>query len=451
MLLMPRSQSVVRWLASLRPLKARFAFGGGRSGLDRWMVRDSTQTTSNYPTTQLPNYLPGQVLVLSLLFFAVILILSASLFGRVTSFIRNGSNSIQKEQANSLAESGVERALYKLNTTAGAFYGDTTEETVGETGTSFVSVVDKSPTVKTITSTGYVGTSTNPKAARTIKVEVYLNGEAVEFNFATQVGNGGLTMANSSTIKGNVYTNGNITGSGSTTIEGDAYAVGTISYPDPLVTGTKNPGSSPQNLPSFNYDYWKKGACLDDPNYPTSCQTEVICSPTCTISSDTSIGNKKYNGNLNLTNNAVVTLNGPIWVTGNFSMSQGGTTLKLNDSFGSNGTVVIVDGTADLTQGGSLVPTNATPKGYIFLVTTSTADPAMSISQSGATALFFALEGTAELTQSAHVVSLTANKLSLKNSVVLEYDNGLASTLFTKGPGASWQLQKGTYKFVANP
>lgn len=406
----------------------------------------------DFRSNLLPNYPPGQVLVLSLLFFAVVLILSASLFGRVASFVKIGSNSIEKEQAQALAEAGVERAIWKLNTTAGSFYGDTTEVEVGETGTSFVSIIDKNPTVKTITSTGYVGTSQDPEATRTIKVEVYLDGEAVEFNFATQIGNGGLTMANSSTIKGNVYSNGNITGSGSTTIEGDAYAVGTISSPDPFVTGTKNPGSSAQNLPTIDYDFWKKAACNGDPNYPTSCQTEEICSPTCTISADTSIGNKKYSGNLHLTNNAVITLNGPIWVTGNFSMSQGGTTLKLNNSFGSNGTVVIVDGTVDLTQGGSLVPTDATPnKGYILLVTTSTADPALSISQSGATALFFALEGAAELTQSAHVVSLTADKLDIKNSVILEYDNGLASTLFTTGPGGSWRVTKGTYKFVSSP
>lgn len=382
----------------------------------------------------------GQILIITIVFFAIIAIISASLFTSVGNFIKSGSRSVLWEQATALADSGVERALWQLNTTAGAFYGDTSEVSLGQTGTSFVTITDKSPGVKTIVSTGYVGTSQNPRATRTVKVDAFADITQISFNYALQTGTGGLSMANSTTINGNVFSNGNISGSGSSIINGDAWAVGTISSPDPLVTGTKHPSSSVVDLPAIDYQKWKDAATVGEPE-----------STNCSISTSTDIGPKKYDCNLTISNNATVTLNGPIYVTGNFSMSQGGTTLKLNEDFGSTATVVITDGTIDLTQGGTFVPTSANPKGYILLVTTSTVDPAISLTQSGSTAIFYALDGGAELSQSAHVVAVAAKKLTLKNSATLDYDFGLASSLFSTGPGASWAIKKGTYKFVANP
>ena len=132
-------------------------------------------------------------------------------------------------------------------------------------------------------------------------------------------------------------------------------------------------------------------------------------------------------------------------------MSQGETKLKLAEGFGSNNTVLIIDGLATLTQGGNFEPTTANPKGYIMLVTTSTSDQALTLSQSGATAIFYALEGGAELSQSANVTSLVAYKLTMTQSSTLSYDTGLADAQFTTGPGGSWQVKKGTYKFTSSP
>ena len=378
----------------------------------------------------------GQTMILVIVFLALVLVISSLLFGNVSNFLRLGTRSTHGEQAAALADAGIDYAIYKLNATAGNWWGDALETQLGETGTYFVSVSEKAANLRIITSTGFIPNSTSPKAQRTTRVEAYIDGQVISFNFAVQTGTGGVSMANSATINGNAYSNGSITGSGSSQINGDAYSAGTISTPDPLVTGTKNPGASPRPLPSVDYQLWKDRALTGD--------TE---STNCTISQDTSIGPKKYDCSLLITNNATVTLNGPVWVTGNFSMSQGGTTLKLNENFLSTGTAVIVDGTISLTQGGTLLPTSATPKGYILLATTSTLDPAISISQGGATALFYALEGGAELSQTADVVSLAAKKLTLKNSATLNYDSGLAS-VFTTGPGASWQIKKGTYKYT---
>ncbi len=382
----------------------------------------------------------GQILVVAVIFLAIAAILAASLFDRTASFLRFGSRSITAEQANSLAEAGLERALWQLNKTAGTYTGESNTQ-LGNIGTFTVAVVDKSPRTKTITATGYVPNSTNPTSKRKIKVDIAIDNSIISFNYGVQVGAGGLTMANTSTVNGNVYSNKtgvSIQGSQSSRIVGDAFAVGTISSPDPEVTGTKHENQSAADMPVVDYEYWKGRAALGG---------EQTCSPTCTISSNTTIGPKKYIGNLKVTNNAQVTIAGAVHITGTFSMSQGLTQIKVSDILGSNGTVLLAEGDIDLTQGGTFEPNNANPKGYLLVATTSTTATAMSISQAGQTALFYALEGTASLTQSAEVTALVANGLDMSQSATLTYETGLASASFTSGPGGSWQPIKGTYKY----
>ena len=245
---------------------------------------------SNHPTIQPSNWRklrPGFSLLLGIIASAVILILSASQFDRIRDFVRFSSNKAMEQQAINLAEAGVDYATWRLNKTAGNFYGDGTEVAVGTTGTFFVTVEDDGPNLKTIRSTGYVPDFTNKRKQAAVEVQVALGDEIINFNFAVQAGNGGVTMANSATINGNVYSNANITGSGTSTVNGDAYAVGTISSPDPLVTGLKKPGAASRDLPIVDLNLWKQKA--------TDGGTE---SSNCTISSSTSIGPKKYDCSL---------------------------------------------------------------------------------------------------------------------------------------------------------
>lgn len=377
---------------------------------------------------------------------AVVLILSATLFAKVGNFLKFGSISIQQEQAISLAEAGVDNTVRLLNENGGSCpTACTVETTLGTVGSFKVTVVDNSPNLKTITSTGYIPNSTSPKEKRTVKAQVGIDSTSIAFHYAAQTGNGGAIMDESATIEGNIYSNGSITvdNDNQQTITGDAYAVGTIA-PGIFVQGTKHPGASPAPFPVVDYNYWKTQANIN--NDP------ITCSPTCEIKDNTPIfGPKKYIGNLLISNNAIVTMTGPVWVTGNFTMTQGGTTLQLDNSFGSFSTALIIDGVASLNQGGQFSPTNASPPGYIMLVTTSTADPAINLSQQGATAIFYALNGAATLSQKANVTALVANKLTMTNRAILQYSTGLGSSQFSTGPGASWVIKKGTYKQTSSP
>ncbi len=384
----------------------------------------------------------GQSLVISLITLAVVLILSASLFSRIANFIRFGSNADLKEQAINLAEAGIDYGLWQLNKTAGAYTGDT-NKSLGTTGTFTVTVTDKSSNLKTITATGYIPNSTNPRAKQTIKVDTLTSAQNIAFHYAVQAGTGGVNMQNQALISGTVYSNGNITGSGSSEIDGDAYAVGTISSPDPFVTGSKHPSSPASQMPTVDSNYWESQANIN--NDP------VTCSPTCSFSSGSiNLGPKKYVGNLSLSNSVVATLNGPLYITGNLTLSNSAQ-INLNNSFGSNGTVIIVDGTITTQNNSQFNFTNASPPGLILVVSTSSSNTAVSISNSGQTAIFYTLNGGAVISNQANVEALVAKSLTMKNQSELQYQSGLASAEFSSGPGGSWQPKKGTYRFSASP
>lgn len=392
----------------------------------------------------------GQVMIFGIIFMAVILILAASLFERTTNFIRFGSTSVLKEQAGSLADAGVDYTVWYLNKYAGA-NPSPTPQPVGSSGEFIVSVQNKTSALKTITATGYIPNATNPKAKRTVKVDALIDSDLISFHYAAQVGIGGVNMQNSSTINGTVYTNGSITGSGSSQINGEAWAVDTISSPDPTVTGTKHPGASPAPMPIEDtatfYREWKDATI--DPNIGG--ETTTCPGGTCSYPSGTTpIGPQKLVGDLIVSNTGIVNVTGPIWVTGNVTV-QNSAKIQLDPSFGSNGTVLITDGKVSTANSGAFVPTSASPKGYILVVTTNTSNDAIKIGNSGVNAVFYALDGGAELENTAKVTALVAKRLELENSASLTYDQGLASASFVSGPGAAWAIKKGTYRFTGNP
>lgn len=392
---------------------------------------------------------PGQTLLIGVIFMTVILILSASLFSRVASFLRFGNNDTMKKQAETLADAGIERTLWKLNTTAGACGDCTGEKTLGTTGTFEVTIVNKSSSLKTITSTGYVPSKANPRARRTVKTDAYISTETdvIVFNYAVQIGTGGINMSGGSIVNGNVYSNGNITGNGGATINGEAWAVGSISDPPPTANCSqapcKHPLSPPSQMPIADpptwYQQWRDAASAGGTN--SNCNYN---------GGSRSLGPIKCSGDLSMSGGATVIVTGPIYVTGNITLS-GGSILKLDDSFGSDETVIITDGTISLSGGSSMQSTNANPKGYILLTTTSTSTSALSISGGTQSSIFYALEGDASISGGVQLIALVAKTITMSGNSVLTYEQGLASSQFSGGPGGGWAIKKGTYRFTSSP
>ncbi len=190
-----------------------------------------------------------------------------------------------------------------------------------------------------------------------------------------------------------------------------------------------------------DYQFWRgaasAGGVTDCSQNPSACNLSGLGS--------SSIGPQKYIGDLTITNRMAATMKGPIYVTGNLTIYNFAH-LDLDQSFGSNGTVLIVDGTVSTITCSCMNPTNANPKGNIFVATLSTSPTAININYASSFAIFYALNGGARLVTSGKITELVANSLYMEAGAELDYDQGLGSANFTTGPGASWQIKKGTYR-----
>ena len=376
----------------------------------------------------------GQVLVIALIFLMVILITSLSLFSLISFYSRSAQTGLAKEQAFQLAEAGIEKAVWALNTEPYSGDGPITLG-FGEFNVK-LTTIDLS-TIE-VESTGFVPTALAPIAQKKIKVRVSLGTETIAFHYAAQIGEGGVEMQSNAEIFGNVYSNGDITGAANTIIDGDAKAVGTISTPYPQVTGTKETGVAVQPLPDIKVQSWKDKA--NQNNNPIIGDL--------TISNSQDLGPRKIEGNLTISgNNTKLTVKGPIHVTGNFIMNSN-TELALDPSFGSSGTVIVVDGTITINSNVKIWPTTASPKGYILLVSTADSSSAIDLNSDISGGLFYSNPGTTVLEANVDVVAITAYKLLLKSNATLKYDLGLASAKFTSGTGGGWQIVKSSYQIM---
>lgn len=165
----------------------------------------------------------GQVLVLAIVVSGLVLFNILLIIGGSQLFFQNTSYTVESAQALNIAEGGINKALATLNKTAGSYNGES-EVNLG-VGSYSVTITNKGASTKLITSTSYIPNKTNPKVTRSISVAAS-NGVGTAFNYAMQIGEGGLKMDEGSEIRGSVYSNGNIKLDNDAKITGDVWVAG---------------------------------------------------------------------------------------------------------------------------------------------------------------------------------------------------------------------------------
>jgi len=150
----------------------------------------------------------GQIIIIAIVFFAILLGMSATLMGYISLYVKSGRQEVSRSQALHLAEAGIDKAMYQLNQNGG--YSGESNTSLGN-GTFTISVTDIDSATKKITATGYIPNATAPIATRTVSVHASLSSHVIAFHYGVQTGNGGFFMSGSgTTINGSVYANGNI-------------------------------------------------------------------------------------------------------------------------------------------------------------------------------------------------------------------------------------------------
>ena len=311
-------------------------------------------------------------------------------------------------------------------------------------------------------------------------------GDGASFNFGMQSGNGGIKLLNTSSVVGNVFSNNTVEGAGNfvygevisagptglvdsihatgsvwahtiedSVVEKDAYyqtIVGTS------VLGTQNPGSADQvsavlPISDAKIDEWKN-------NIITTGTIIASTSPECssgtyTINTSTTLNNVKIECNVILkkqggTTN--ITFAGPVWIEGNLDFTSGPSIIA-DSSLGSRSVPVIVDNVSNRLTSSKVTVNNATDftsgnaQSYIVIISMNNSAEnggvvkAIDLGQTTTGKLLvYASHGLIEVGQSTSLKEITAYQIKIINSAQVTYESGLASLLFTTGPGGGYTL-----------
>ena len=112
----------------------------------------------------------GQILPLVFIALGVVLFTVLFVVGGSQTYFQNAEYNYQAEQATTLAEGGIDKALASLNATWGSYSGET-ETSLGD-GSYSVTVDNKDAGIKILTVTGYIPSKLNSKVSRTISIQV---------------------------------------------------------------------------------------------------------------------------------------------------------------------------------------------------------------------------------------------------------------------------------------
>lgn len=382
-------------------------------------------------------------------------------------------NFIQSSQGYVASESGIEDVIYRLKNGM-------------QTGETEVLRVASSTATTTITSIGNneksifsLGNSLN--RIRQMRASLVVE-NGINFNYGVQVGNGGFELDNSAQVIGNVYSGGKIVGENSNLIKGDvissgsgglisgitatgtAYAytikdsnVGGDAYYQVIVNttvgGTQHPGSTnqadfPLPISDTAISVWEEEAVAGG----------VISSP-CpyNITTNRTLGPVKITCDVQVSGNPTVTLNGPVWVTGNISFANT-PIIKAGASMGAKSVVVIADNPSNRITSSQITLTNSALfqgsgqiGSYVLLLSQNNAaelgagkgeNTAIDVNNSaGGALLLYAGHGEVMIQNNVSLKEVTAYRVYAKNTAKVIYETGLASLLFSSGPSGSWTVK----------
>ncbi len=419
-----------------------------------------------------------------MLLFVFVFVLATS----ALTFQLSTSSSGEQKQLNGLksskqayltAESALEDAVYRLIDGETLSATTTFNNLKGFATTTFTyNSTDDTYEVRSLAKIG--------KANRISKV-LLTAGAGSSFNYGLQTGNGGFTLSNSASIRGNAFSNGSIVGQGASMIYGDVISAG----PTGAVTNVTATGSAWANTLSGstitgNAYYNAVGAASTvggtryTPSTNVATQTlpipdteieawktsitdtgTVIPSSSCSagkylIDTNTTLGNVKVECNLEIKkkgSGTTITLTGPVWVTGNITFT-GGPNIVAHSSLGKKSVQFIADNPSNrLTSSKASIENGTTFSGsghsasYVMVISqnnsaeNSGVEKAITIGQSSnGDLILYAGHGLVDIGNSISLKAVTGYQISIGNNSEVVYESGLTNLLFTGGPGGGYVI-----------
>ena len=227
------------------------------------------------------------------------------------------------------------------------------------------------------------------------------------------------------------------------TVSGTAYynTVFTSCSASSSVGSTSIPGPEPMPISQAQIDDWEATASAGG-----------VISGNHTVLGVETLGPVEIDGDLILDNNVTLYMTGPIWVKGNITISNNAIA-RVDASLGNAGTVLIADNPSDPTGSGTItVSNNGNVLGNgnansfpLVLSASSNLSGAINVQNNAASAIFYASNGSIEVSNNAGGNQMTGYKVHLNNNATVTYANGLANASFANGPGGAWAFVPGSY------
>lgn len=355
----------------------------------------------------------GQILITMIIVIPALILIVSAYLSLSNSNYRLERNDQMRTQAQMAADAGADYGVEQINKDSA--WAGTSGETILQSDstkkiTYEVTETDNSSISKTLTITGrayFPASSATP--LETVKVKVDLR-EVTSGNFSIASGEGGLIMKNSSKITGGaVLVNGTIDMQNTAQIGLSTAPVDSVQVADAvcglsdgtyprICTAGDNPaqpitiantakiyGSVKANNQTDGTGMVSPGLVANSgvatqalPTYDRSSQKAAVTTTisggfSCSSGTATWAANTKIVGDVSISNKCKVTVQGNVWITGNFSMGNQ-SQLIVADSLGTTKPVIMVDGSSGATfnQSAGLV-SNSSSTGFEVITYYSTA------------------------------------------------------------------------------
>ncbi|TSC70822.1 MAG: Uncharacterized protein G01um101449_274 [Parcubacteria group bacterium Gr01-1014_49] len=211
------------------------------------------------------------------------------------------------------------------------------------------------------------------------------------------------------------------------------------------VSGTQHPGTAPTAPEAFPISdaqivEWETTAAAGG----------TIAGPY-SISGSQTLGPKKIDGDLTVSNGGTLTLTGPVWVNGNITLSNNAS-LSVSPNTGTDGAILIADATGNTAVKGRVdisnnvtITGNGSANSFPMIISTNTGTEAIELSNNASGVILYAPYGGVEVSNGGVANQITALQLQLNNNATVTYLSGLQDASFSNGPGGSWVVVSGTY------
>ncbi|MDO8590464.1 MAG: hypothetical protein Q7R65_00615 [bacterium] len=417
-----------------------------------------------------PNLQRGQALITAVVFFLIIATtLSMAVLNPVLRQVKQVGDFARTRGSLFTSQSVNEDALYRLRNNM-KFVSPSTLSLNGYSATATSTVI-----------VGGIQIDSSGSGFGLIRnIQTHLtSGNGTSFNYGVQVGDGGLILENSSSVSGNVYSNGPITGSGNNLIRGDAVSAKTTGRVSGVHATSSVYANTIQNSTIDKDAYYQtiSGSTVGGTSYPGSPDQATSTFPVSdaqiadwesdaaaggTISSpcpyiiisDTTIGPKKINCDLEISGDPTVTLSGALWVVGSVTIKNTAI-MAVSPSLSGKSVAIIADNPANRTTDSKISLENSAvfqgsgAGSYVLFVSQNNSaeqgggEKAVNTNNSvDGDLLVYAGHGEIQLQNSINVKEVTAYRIRLKNSAEVIYETGLANLLFTSGPSGGYVFDK---------